>query len=377
VAVVYFVAKVGGERRGLWINVAALLLAISAAEAFLWIRTGARQDTGATLEGTYARAGYFFSMPDPILGYRPRPGVAAQAIRKVRGKLSYDVTYTIGANGLRISPPAKDKPDACVLFFGDSIAWGEGVRDDETAAYQLGLLSGGTYRIYNFAVTGYSAHQYYAQIEHDLVRKTIDCDPKKPIFAIYQAIHTGIGRAAGLGGWDLYGPRYIRTGADDIVYKGRFDEGEYILNDRVFVPRRVVRELEKAKLYQRMFGKSRSTNDFDAERFYAVIARATAGLQRQLPGVKVMVLLWDDLERGREGSGVFTTKMRDGLKRRGLDVRFIEEIIPNYLREKAKYQVRYEWHPNAEAHKRVADYFYKAINAQSHASNQVAGRRPD
>jgi hypothetical protein len=371
VASALFAAKLGGPLRALWPNLAALLLAVSCGEAFLWMHPGAvpGMAPGTVLAGSYTRPGYFYVMPDPLVGYRPRAGVAAESIKKVGAQTVYDVTYTVGSDGLRITPPAGDEVQACVLFFGDSFAWGEGLGDQDTAPYQVGLLSKGAYRVYNFSVTGYSAHQFLSLASHEVVKKTIDCDPKRPIFALYEGMHTNIGRASGLGSWDVFGPRYLFSKTGELVYKGRFDEGEYILGDRVFVPAARARQLSKSKLYERTLGRSRSVTDLDAERFYALVGQGAKELGAQLPGLELEVLLWDDLEEGGEGSGRWTTKMHDGLRRHGLDVRSIEDIVPEYRRDLASYQIPGDGHPNAEAQRLVAAYVYDHVSSRYHARN--------
>lgn len=73
----------------------------------------------------------------------------------------------------------------CVLFFDDSLTFGEGVNDNQTMPYRVGMRSAGALRVYNFAFHGYGPHQMLAQIELGVVRDTIDCLPDH---AIYQAI---------------------------------------------------------------------------------------------------------------------------------------------------------------------------------------------
>ena len=81
------------------------------------------------MEGTIVEG---YTHPDDMLGYAPDPGKRVTA-RKLHGNTAlYDVTYTIGTDGLRVTPSAPGTPVArCVIFFGDSVTFGEGVNDDE------------------------------------------------------------------------------------------------------------------------------------------------------------------------------------------------------------------------------------------------------
>lgn len=47
------------------------------------------------------------------------------------------------------------------------------VNDNETAAYQVGEMSSGNYRIFNFGFKGYGPHQMLSAIEHSLVEDIV------------------------------------------------------------------------------------------------------------------------------------------------------------------------------------------------------------
>ena len=82
---------------------------------------------------------------------------------------SFGHGYTIGPNGLRVSPPYEEVADVpCALFFGGSFTFGTGVEDDEALPYVAGILSEGKYRVYNFGYRGYGPHQMLAALESGL-----------------------------------------------------------------------------------------------------------------------------------------------------------------------------------------------------------------
>jgi hypothetical protein len=364
---VYFRAAVGGAHRHHWLSGVAALLAVASVEGYLWIQR-AHSDyvvpPGVTLEGSYAKPGFFFEIPEKVLGYRPRPGVRAEAIKKYLGKLVYDVTYTVGTDGLRITPRPVSETETCVFYFGDSFAWGEGVADEQTAAYQNALLGAGQYRLFNFAVTGYGPHQMLTQLETGIVKKVAAACVGKQVFAVYQTLPNNVGRVAGLGAWDRWGPRYVLSQAGEVVHRGRFDEGDSVANDRLFVSRRALRWLGKIQLYTRTLGRERKPNDFDYDRFAAVVAASFRELGRQFPGARAQVLLWDDLAQRTTRPGSEAWRVREALVRREVvDVRLIEDVLPDYVRGWNRYHLDNDMHPTPAAHRLVAAYLHSQFVA--------------
>ena len=102
---------------------------------------------------------------DKASGFVPISGTRARVTRTERGRQSYDVTYTIDENGLRIAPPASTEPVGTVLFFGCSFTFGDGVEDDETLPYQVGLQSEGRWHTFNFAPGGQGPQYMLAALE--------------------------------------------------------------------------------------------------------------------------------------------------------------------------------------------------------------------
>ncbi len=121
--------------------------------------------------------------------------------------LLFDDYYTIDPGGLRIAPPyQKNGQEGTALFFGCSFTFGEGVRDDETLPYQVGIQSEGRYRTFNFAFEGYGAAQMLAAIEHGIVSRDVDTGPR---YAFYVAIPDHVWRVAGRVAWGNHAPRYV------------------------------------------------------------------------------------------------------------------------------------------------------------------------
>lgn len=76
----------------------------------------------------------------------------------------YDVNYTIDNNWKRVTPDFDSSRSKYALFFGCSIAFGEGLKDDQTFAYDFQQQTN-EYNSYNFAYPGYGTNQMLARME--------------------------------------------------------------------------------------------------------------------------------------------------------------------------------------------------------------------
>ena len=109
---------------------------------------------------------YFTSSDD--LGPLARPGVHSSRKLASDGELIYDVRYSIGEDGLRITPGGDAGPGAAmrINFFGGSFTFGEGLNDDETLPYfvaaELQAIA-----VKNYGFHGYGPHQALAILQSD------------------------------------------------------------------------------------------------------------------------------------------------------------------------------------------------------------------
>jgi len=76
-----------------------------------------------------------------------------------------DYSYSTDGNGFRKTVP-NVKSDKQVLIIGDSVAFGLGVDDENTAASQLQKLIGEQYEIINAGVGGYTGQQAFLMAKH-------------------------------------------------------------------------------------------------------------------------------------------------------------------------------------------------------------------
>jgi hypothetical protein len=113
-----------------------------------------------------------FDLPDPVLGWRVRPGVHVRSVKPG----SYDVMVTTNDQGLRSDVPvSRAKPDGRMRIgiFGCSLTFGEGVADSETYSRQLAAALPGA-DVLNFGVHGYGTDQMLLYYEAEGAQYQLD-----------------------------------------------------------------------------------------------------------------------------------------------------------------------------------------------------------
>jgi len=271
----------------LWFNLAAGILICGLTELAIAVGSG---HSGRHQE--FSAGGDFFEL-DRDFGIRPSPGATTESWLRDEGHLVYDVVYTIDADGLRVGPPSRDDPaEPCVLFFGCSFTFGEGVNDDQTMPYVAGIEGGGRFRTLNFGFFGYGPHQMLAAIESGRVARAARC---KPIAVVYLALSHHVMRAAAKWTWERYGPRFVIAPDGNVVRRGNFDDGSWL-------PRPVDRFLRQVMASQSLvlrgllfgpYDASEATED-DLRLYFAIIDRSRDLLHELYPDAPFYVLYWDE-----------------------------------------------------------------------------------
>jgi len=327
----------------LCLNLGMCILILGGLEGYLW----RSQISGnkERFEGDYV-GGYTVN-PEDILGYVPQKGKVVRSRKYFGEQLLYEVIYTIDVNGLRVSPASGngDNND-CILFFGGSCTFGEGVNDNETMPYIVGVKKKEKYKVYNFAFHGYGPHQMLSAIENNIVDDVINCKPK---YAIYQALVSHVDRSAGLSSWDTHGPRYVFSAEGEVTYDGHFD-------DSLPIKRKVLDQLGKSFIYKKYIDRKESISRANTELFIGIVDKASRSLKERHPGLKFHVILWDIPKKNYE-------LIMSKLKAKKIPVHPIGEILPDYPASKSTYQVSppYDAHPNFHANEYIADYIITHI----------------
>jgi len=315
------------------VNAAGVLLVFSLAELALQLRPA--------LELSGLPDDYF--QGNESLGYAPLAASRGTATRSFAGEVLYDVVYTIDQNGLRVAPPVADGAGSeCLLFFGGSFTFGEGVGDSETMPYQVGVQTGGRFRVYNFGFHGYGPHQMLAALQDELVSGTIECEPHH---AIYQGLPDHVLRAAGFRSWDSHGPRFVLGAAGKVAYAGHFDDG------LAFLGRGLLTLLDRSKVLAMLLSLREPEPGAAEQLFVGIVGAARAHVEARHPGAEFHVILWDDAN----------SSLSRRLASAGLRLHHVDAIVPEEERNEPRYTIPRDGHPTALLHERVAAYVAREI----------------
>ncbi|MDH3275218.1 MAG: hypothetical protein OEM99_11850 [Gammaproteobacteria bacterium] len=297
-----------------------------------------------------------YHVPDPYLGSRPMPDVVETATLQIDQELLYKVRYTIGANGLRLSPlDHGDNIVGCVFFFGGSFVYGEGVADDQTLPYRTGVRSDGNYRVYNFGFHGHGPHQMLAAMEHGLVDAAIDCAPSH---IVYLAIVDHISRAAGLGKWSSFGPRYVIGDDGSLQFSGLYGNDEPTPTP---LAREIVWQARKSRIVSFVLDRNSYPGDSEVELFAAIVAQARKYAESAYSVSEFHVLLWDWPDRCSQQNEPCAA-MTEWLQAAGIDVHPVTKIIPDFATAPDDFVLSpHDKHANARAYALLADYVVNKI----------------
>jgi hypothetical protein len=180
--------------------------------------------------GEHAQA---FYRRDDWLGYALVPNMQVRASRKsLNGdRLLYDVSYTVDAEGRRVTPMADpDQRSAYILFFGDSFTFGEGVNDAETMPAVVAQLAP-HYKSYNYGAGGYGPQHMLAQLQRAEMKTEVGEDDG---ILVYTFIFEHIGRA--IGAMRIHAqrgdvmPYYYIDRQNNLVRQGDFASGRPLVS---------------------------------------------------------------------------------------------------------------------------------------------------
>jgi hypothetical protein len=328
-------------------NVLALPVALLLAESYSYfdpfkeriIRTGTLTTDG-------------FSKSNELLGYAPIPGIQRTLKVMVDDEVIYDVTYTINNNGLRSTPSSNNSSAKCLLFFGGSFTFGQGLNDDETLPYFMGKELNENYRIFNFGFDGYGPHQMLSAIEHGLVDNiTKEC---QQIDAIYSSVPGHIARTAGYSLWDTHGPKYVIDN-DALIYKGHF--GSEADPPRYFV-KRVEAHLRKSLLYKKIFfTREYITTEDQKDTFIAIIERSQHLLREINSASRFIIVFWEAHNLSSDVNKNDSNIIRKKLSNKGFQYYLIGNILAGYKNDAQRYSISpHDPHPSAEANRLLAKY---------------------
>jgi hypothetical protein len=337
------VASVAGPVRNLVVAFTATVLGLLAVESIFAIH--AALEPSERYSGNYATADYW-NADDPVLGYGPRAGAIGTSTKILDGREVYRAIYTIDDDALRRTAPAGWTPHGgnCLLFFGDSFTFGEGLDDDASLPWLARDGAGPAWRSYNFGFHGYGPHQMLAAIEAGRVAKTAGaCTDRVVVVLQFSEQHAG--RALGRASWDTDGPWYVLDADGRVRLSGRFDERpkrEPILSGR-YRP-----EFLKWLDWRRLFW----VTDIDRRFFVGLLTTAHDRLAATFPAAEWHLILLDE-----RPNPLVTTP----LERHGISVHPIQSIVPGWRPDHPDYSIPGDGHPNRRYNSALAAWLAAGI----------------
>ena len=147
------------------------------------------------------------------------------------GKTLYECSYSFDSIGRRTTTPSDSLiKDKVALFFGDAMAFGEGLNNDETLS-SLFEKNNIEYRGYNYGFLGHGPTHMLLEISSDRFKKEFK-NKKGKVFFVYRddAIKVSVGKVP----WIEGSPKYVLE--DNIItYKGEYTATDY-KEDAIYLP---------------------------------------------------------------------------------------------------------------------------------------------
>ena len=297
---------------------------------------------------------------DNLLGYKLKPNLTVEAVKKKNGEVVYDVTYSTDEYGRRITPVEKRQNRIrSILFFGCSYTFGEGVQDNETLPFYVSQVAS-QYRVYNYGVEGYGPQHMLAKLQkRELPGEISGRDGATLVFTF---IDHHIARVMGWMQtlpWGSHFPYYVMDGADRLVYKGNFISGRPLLS----------------KLYVLMW-KSRLVQYLDTRlhlpkvneeniRLTAKIIEESRNVFRETFHSENFYILFHP-----NGSGEYAKRLIPYLKRAGIKYLDYSDIADEAIRDK----IPNDSHPSSKSYRAVALKLAQDIGIAPDAAETLTDR---
>jgi len=175
-------------------------LVLAGAETALWIkaRLSAPADSAPVIgkqEGSIRHKS--------MLGWDFVPNGTVRCIARRDGRVIYDVSAKIDAAGRRLTPGCRPGNDASVaVFFGCSMTFGQGVKDEETLPARY-CAHAGDCAAFNYGVPGYGPQQMWLQVCRQGVLKEFGTRKGIVVYTFFDDhLNRLAGTAAIIAGWD-------------------------------------------------------------------------------------------------------------------------------------------------------------------------------
>jgi len=245
-------------------------------------------------------------------------------------------------------PPVSSSATHCVLFFGCSYTFGEGVRDDQTFAYLVQSKTGGRLQSRNFGVSGTAPQYALAQIEDGLVERDAGCTPTDAIYLVLPHHLVRVG-----GKWAIhFGPRYVLQPSGEVVRAGTFHQP--VLPFLAEIMRHT------SMLYVAKFGYAAEgpVLESDFRLILALVRSVREKLQQRYPEIRFELLYWDDTEDAD------ARELGERLRTLGIPIHELSGIFPGIHDPNSDVYLGGDHHPSVLAHERLAGYLVDHLSSE-------------
>ncbi len=271
---------------------------------------------------------------DPVTGWIPRPAATIRGVRARDGRVIYDATYTLDADGRRITPGG-DGPGDTILFLGDSFTFGDGVADADTLPARFAAATGGAFHVVNLGVSAYGPHHVLAQLRSGRVDAAVRGKVRDVILWVND---DHLARAAGdKGDWWWGTAPAFEIGPDGRPrHTGTLREAAA---RRGGVERRLSASMRDVELMRVLGPIPRSIHQFAL--FEALLTEIRLELAQRY-GCGLTALYWTD----DHAYGLYRPRMVSAVERSGATLVMVSDVLEREGLPSAEMRIPGDGHPN-------------------------------
>jgi hypothetical protein len=343
-------------RRPLWRNAVlvagSLLLGLAGIEFALNILEPRGEEVGAVR----VQDPKWWYPWDPVVQFRPTPGITVKARATYRDQLLYDVKYKILPSGDRAVPGSVDAGPT-YMFMGDSYTFSQGVEDSDTLPSQFAQQLKPPAHVVNLGVPGWGATHMVRAVEAGLFDKYV---VGKVAAVIIWVTPPHLERVTGESSWLDNAPRYDYGADGKLHHTGTFKEYRWThpLDGLAYLARahlQIVRRL------------TNTAQEREQTRLYVDLVKRLQELVRERFGAPLILL-----SNGPEASPPDQPDLRylpafDGLRGIGAPVISVRNMIgPPVTWD--RYFIPHDGHPTPLLNHMVADALLAYFAKDNHSN---------
>ncbi|HYD47026.1 MAG TPA: hypothetical protein VEB21_01695 [Terriglobales bacterium] len=248
-----------------------------------------------------------------------------------------------------IPPHAGADASRCILFFGCSYTFGEGVGEEQTFPYLVQTATAGKLQTRNFGVSGTAPHYALAQVESGIVGREAGCHPTD---AVYLLLPHHLVRVSGK--WSiLFGPRFVLDAAGKPVRNGTFRQPSLHFFWDIF------RHTSMLAIAKRGYTPEGPVTESDFVLLRQLLLTLRQRLQEQYPGIRFEILYWDDHQDEH------ALELWQRLSGWQMPVQRLSDVLPGLHDPGSNLYLPDDRHPSPLAHAQLADYLVDRLSPSS------------